>query len=332
MSAPPAEPAAPGAPPLFEADGARVAVDGVVAIERLSCASTGDRALVVGDAGALFAVLTGVPLGVRAPSIATRSADPRWAPLAPERDPEAPPGEARVCAGALRLAGRDVGRGEHVGAIGAAPLDPPLPPAWTAVDHVGWSARLAGAGRRAAVELAAAALARVGLERARKRPLKTFVLAERRALVLAAAAVTSPPVLVLEAPLAGLDGAQADFVASAVAAVTDGRRAIVSATRVDPSTPEGALARGASWALLLSGGERVADGTPAELFAGARTYALSVRTNAGALREALRARGIELRGDPPRCTVALPEGATTREILAAAAEARAAVVEMVPLV
>lgn len=318
-------------PPLLAANAARVAVDGVVAIEQLTFTTLGDRALFVGDAGALFAALTGVPLGVRAPTLAGRSADPHWVPPPPERDPEALPGEARVVSGSLSIAGRDVGRGEHRTLLGAAPLDLPLPSSWTPIEYVAWSARLAGASKRAATDLARAVLTRVGLERAAKRSLKTFVLPERRVLALAAAAVMSPAVIVAEEPLAGLEGSAATFVLSALATVSEGRAALVSATRVEPGSVEGALVKDASWIGVLSGGELVATGEPGSIFTAARTYALVVRTNADALGDELRARGLELHGTASRCTVSLPEGVTTREILAAAAAAKAALVELHPL-
>ncbi len=318
-------------PALLAADEARVAVDGVVAIDRLTFTATGDRALFVGDTAALFAALTGVPFGARAPTLAGRSADPRWVPPAPDPDPDAPLGEARVVAGSLRLAGRDVARGDHLASVGVAPADVPLPPAWTPVEYVAWSARLAGVGSRAAPDLARAALAHVGLARASKRALKTLVLPERRALALAAAVVMAPLAIVVEAPLAGLEGAGAAFVLAALAAVSEGRAAVVSATRLDVGSPEHALAEGASWIGFLAGGELVAHGEPAALFAGARTYAIAVHTNVDALRLELRARGLDLLGTPPRCAVALPAGATTRDLLAAAAAAKAAVVELAPL-
>jgi ABC-2 type transport system ATP-binding protein len=236
-----------------------------------------------------------------------------------------------VVAGSLRLAGRDVEKGEHVAFMGAAPLDPPFPPRWTAEEYVAWGARLAGVGKRAARNLAAAALDRTGIGRLRRRALSGLSLPERRVLALAQAVVTGPEVLVAEGPLSGLEGAAAAFVLQAIAAVTEGRQALLTATRLDAGSAEGTLARGASQIVVLAGGEVAAAGTPGELFAAARVVSLAVRTNAEPLRAELAARGIDLRGGPVRFSAALPPGATTREILAAAQAARAAVVEMVPL-
>src|SRR5205823_1463962 len=119
--------------------------------------------------------------------------------------------EAAVVAGVLRVAGRDVADASHLRIAGAAPLDPPLPPSYNAEEYVGWSARLAGASKGAARELADNALAKTGLGRVKRRALATLDVAERRALVLAQAIVMSPEVLVAESPLAGLDGGRAAF-------------------------------------------------------------------------------------------------------------------------
>jgi ABC-2 type transport system ATP-binding protein len=302
--------------PVLIAEDARIAVDGVAAIERLSLVTAGDRVLLAGDAGALIAAILGVPRAAVTPS---------------DEEDEGPPGEAFVVAGSLRLAGRDVAEGEHVAVMGAAPLDPPLPPRWTAEEYVTWGARLAGVGRRAARDLAVAALDRVGIGRLRKRRLAGLSLPERRALVLAQAVATGPEVVVAEAPLSGLEGAAASFVLHAIAAATEGRQALITAARLDAGSVEGTLARGASQVVVLAGGEIAAMGPPGELFAAARVVTLAVRTNAEPLRAELAARGIDLRGGPVRFSAALPHGATTREILAAAQAARAAVVEMVPL-
>jgi ABC-2 type transport system ATP-binding protein len=161
--------------------------------------------------------------------------------------------------------------------------------------------------------------------------VETLVPAERRALILAQAIVAGPEVLVAEAPLAGLEGAAAAFVMTALLAAIEGRRALVSAARLDAGTAEGTLARGASHLVVLAGGDVAVEGPPAELFAAARVISLTVHGDAEALRGELSARGIELRGGPVRFSARLPEGATPRQILLAAAASRAAVVELVPV-
>jgi ABC-2 type transport system ATP-binding protein len=206
-----------------------------------------------------------------------------------------------------------------------------MPSGWTASEYVAWSARLAGHPKRVAADLAAAALERVGLAKARATDLRSLDLPSRRALLLAHAAVASPRVLIADAPLQGLTGAAAAFVLRALAAVTEGRGAILAQTRVDPGTLEGSLARGATDVLVFSGGELVIDVPAADLLAAPRLFAVTVRTNAEILRVELLSRGIDLRGGPIRFAATLPHGLGARDILAAAAVAKAAVIDVYPL-
>ncbi|MDI1433308.1 ABC transporter ATP-binding protein [Polyangium sorediatum] len=303
-------------PPVLHAEDARITIDDVVAIDRLTVRARGDRVLCTGEAEALFAALTAVPLRSRAPS----------------HDDAAMPGEASLAAGTLHVAGFDVATRAHLDAAGIAPLDPPLPKGTTAHDYVTWSARLAGFSPRAARDLAASALERVGLSAFLRRTVDTLELPTRRALVLAHALVADPPVLVLEAPLAGLDGPGAAFVMNALARATDGRGALLSAERLDPGTPEGDLARGATDVLVFAGGALVLEGAPETLFAGVRVYGVTIRKNPGPFREELLARGIEVTGGPLRMSVRLSAAASTKDIVAAASKARAPLVEMFPIV
>jgi ABC-2 type transport system ATP-binding protein len=121
-------------------------------------------------------------------------------------------------------------------------------------------------------------------------------------------------------------------VLAAVAAATEGRRAILSGARIDPGAPESVLSRAASHIVVLLAGEVALEGAPSDLFSAATIFGLTVRSNAEPLRTELASRGIALRGGPIRFSAALPEGATSTDILAAARAADAALVELVPLV
>ncbi|MFO0592095.1 MAG: ABC transporter ATP-binding protein [Polyangiaceae bacterium] len=307
----------PETTPILSAEHARVAVDDVIAIEDLSLTTRGDRVLLVGDVTVLFAALSGVPLLAVTPDPSTNEAG-----LA---------GEARFVGGAARLDGLDVIDGAHLAIAGFAPLDPPVPRNMTALAYVEWAARLAAVKPRAAREMAAFAMKRVGLLASVGRVAATLGLAERRALQLAKAIVNDPRVLVAEAPLDRLEGAGAAFVTGALAAATEGRRTLLSARAIEPGTAEGALARGASQLVFLGDAGVVAEGAPASFTSGARVYRLTVATNPDALKASLAARGLTLSAGPVHFTIALPEGTTTAPVVEAASEARAAVVEMVPI-
>ena len=110
----------------------------------------------------------------------------------------------------------------------------------------------------------------------------------------------------------------------ALAAVTDGRGAILSQMHIDVGTLEGSLARGATDVLVFSGGELTMDLPSAEILGAARLFAVTVRSNAEPLRSELAARGIDLRGGPTRFAATLPPGLGAKDILVAAASAKAA--------
>lgn len=304
--------------PLFEAHELRVAVDGAVALERLDLTTEGSRLALVGDVAPLLSLLMNVPLGA---ATLARAAAVELA---------APEGLATVASGSLRLLGVDVATGEHAAIVGAVPLDPPMPPDFTATEYVVWRGRLSGLGRTS-TSSAARALESVGLGRAGKRVLRTLSIPERRALVFAGGLVSSPQIIVAELPLTELEGPGAAFVSAALAAATEGRSAIVSLGRTAAGTPEGRVAAASTDLAFVSRGELVLSGAPAEIVSRARLYGLTVRSNAEALRAELAARGIELRGGPLRFSAALPDGTDTRDILAAAAAARSAVVELLSL-
>ena len=297
---------------LFEANGARVTIDDAVAFPALTFRSTGHLVVVAGETSALFALLTSVP-------------------LAAARADEGPLlGEARVAAGSMFIAGRSVADGAHSAIVGAASLDPPLPP-WTVREHVTWSARLAGIPKRAAAELAHHALTRTGLTAAASRATHSLALAERRTLAIAQALVARSEVLVLEGPLAALDGAQATFVDGVLRHVLADHAAIVGVSRLDPGTPEGVLARAATDLLVLRGGELIYAGAPGEVLHDAKLVALTVRSQGEALQLALSEKGVEMRGGPTRWVVALREGQSTQDIMTAAAAVKAPVIEMFPV-
>jgi ABC-2 type transport system ATP-binding protein len=309
-------------PPILEARDARIGVDGVVAVDGLSVVTRGDRVVVAGDVTALFALLMGVPCAAPAPAYATGVPG----------DGRASIGEAFLSRGTLLLLGEDVGRGAHVAVCGVANLDPAFVPGWTVAGYVGWGARLAGVRPRDAVGLAHLALQRLGLVPLRDKPLAGLSFAERRAVVLAQAVATEPRVIIVEAPMVGLSGPAATFVLQVLLAAAEGRGLLVSVADLAAHSPQGALARTASHLVVLAAGAVAVDGPPAELFAASRVYALTVRSNAEPFRTELAGRGITLRGGPVRFSAALPPGLAPQQILAAARAARAAVVEMVPVI
>lgn len=313
---------------LLIARAARIDVDDTASIDGLTLETTGMRLVVAGHVGPLIAALGGVPQGVAAAAVHAATFG----------ELTLVPGRARARSGELRLLGRDVIAREHLPFVGAAPFDPPLPMSWSAASYVRECARLGSAGRgerasRAEIARRAAdALERTALSSARKKSIQLLHPAERRALVLAAASVWGPDVIVADRPLAGLDARASQFVHAALEAVSRDRALVASVGRLAPGTAEGTLARSASDIAAFVAGELSLFGSPDAVLVGQSVYRMSVRSNAEALRSALEERGATLDGGPTHFSLRLAEGQDASFVLGLASEVRAAVVEIVPVV
>lgn len=305
--------------PLLVADDARIAVGDVIAMDRLTFRSRGERVLLVGDTAPLLAALIGT-------SLARRSGEE--APSSPLSRADAG-GECSVVAGKLTCAGSDVGAGGHWPRIGPAPLDPALPRDWSVLDYATWSARLAGSPLKLARDQAQHAIERTGLASFARSRVSLLPLPVRRAAVLAQALATAPRVLIAEAPLRGLEGPALDFVLGALSAATEGRGAIVTQERLELARPASALAAHATSILAFAHGALVLDADAAP--PPARLYRLLITSNAEALRSELIHVGLSLHGGPEQFTLALPPEQDLQALFAAAAAARAPIAELAPI-
>lgn len=194
--------------PLLLLDEARVSSGSEVRCEHLSLRAEGPRVLLIGDAEAILG-----PLFRRA-VVESGTFLLRGQPLS-----EVPPS-----------------------AVGLVPLDPPLPLRCTPLEAVTLGARLLGIPRRAAETLASELCGRVGLGAWVSRPLGSLHVAYRRLTLLALALVSDPAVLVLEAPLAGLDPQAADYMTQAILQATAGRGALISSAPPAPDSADERLA------------------------------------------------------------------------------------------
>lgn len=296
--------------PTLLARGARIAVDGVTAVDGLTFTSRGPRVLLTGDTDALMAALVGAPMATNEPSGA---------------------GTARVVGGQLRLGGRDVGTGEHFAVAGAAAFDPPLPATWTVREHLTWAARLSGVSARRARAMADAILAGSPLTAQGRRPLGGMTRAERRAVGLLAAAVGEPEVLALDRPLDGLPARETTMVLAVLGHVSQGRAAVISTSRLDLHGPSAELARGATDICVLRGGELALHAEPGALFSDGCLYEVTLTRNGEALRDLLREEGLELAGGPQHYALSLPADRSVTDLLAVAIRADAPVLSCVPV-
>jgi ABC-2 type transport system ATP-binding protein len=289
-------------PPLLDARDLRVDVGGSVAVERTTFTSRGRSAVLLGDGYGLLAAIAG---------------------------------EGQIRAGTLALLGWDVASEEHRRDprwVGLAPLDPALPPRFTGHEYLSWAARLGGASRREARLLADRALADLDLGDLERSPLEKLDKPARRALVIAQAVVGDPRVLVASAPLAGLSGSDATYVAAVFSAACRPRRWIATVSTLYAGSPEHALASGADDLLVFASGRLVRSGSLRQVAPGTIGYTITLRGEIEPFRRALEERGLQLSGGPRRWFIDLPRQVSTGDLLALSVQTGAIVVELYPRV
>jgi ABC-type multidrug transport system ATPase subunit len=280
------------AEPLLRAKDVRIDVGGVPRIDGLTAELGGSRGAVLGAARALF---------------------------------EAAAGLVPTASGKLTVLGHEPRAALAKGVLASAPLDPPLPPKWTAQAYATWCARLAGHDAREARARADAALRALSVADA---PLEKAPLLVRRGGVLAGALATGADVLVLEDPLAGLRPDEARTLGRAVLEALGEKAWILFAPALPLASP---FAMHAEDALVIRSSHPIAQGAPAELAVRERAWAVRLEGNAEAVARALRDAGAEVQGSGERMVVDLPEGVAAAAVVAAAEAAGALVLELLPL-
>jgi ABC-type multidrug transport system ATPase subunit len=285
--------------PMFATSSLRIDVAGVPAIDGLTFASTGERLLVLGAPSALFEVAAGMRAPTRGDALL----------------------EGRLPVNAVRE-----------GLAAGAPVDPPLPPRWTVVQYVTWSARLVGHARSDASDLAADALARMSLAPAAAGKLGKMPLPVRRATVIAAALATDAKLIVLEDPMTGLPPPSVGQFARVLVRALGDRRVMLFAGRMRLESP---LALDADEAVVVCGSQVAAQGAPAEIAAAERAFAVRLAGDARAFADVLQKEGARVLrgldgGSPTRGSVDLGPLAT-HDVLRIAAASSAIVLELRPI-
>jgi len=275
-----------------------VDVAGLPAVDRLTFSSVGDHVLVLGAARALFEAAAGLRPTTR---------------------------------GDLRVRGLSPLDAVRSGEAASAPLDPPLPPGWTVLEYVTWSARLMGQGAGSGV-LADEAIEAMELETFRRAKLGSSSYHVRRAAVLAGALATGAKTLLVEDPLAGLSAEVSHSIARRLVAAMSGRRTALFAPRGALGSP---VAVAADEAIVIDGPRIALQGAPVEVAGRAGLYVLRVAGDVAGFADAIRARGgtVQMPHDAPeahRLSVQLGPLAT-RDLFRLADEAQAVVLELRPL-
>jgi ABC-type multidrug transport system ATPase subunit len=283
------------AKPVLEAARVRVDVDGVPQLDGLSFETTGDRVLVLAGPTALFGASAGM-LEPRHGELLTGGLSPRVA--------------------------------MRQNAMAVAPLDPPLPPSWTARQYVVWSSRLAGHARPDADRHAADSLAKLKLDALADARLRRAPLHVRRALTVAAALATGATTLFFEDPLRGLTEDVARAFARVLLRGTSGLRTVIFAARASLASP---LAIDADEVLVVDGSRVVAQGAPAEVAGRERSYTLRLHGRGASFARVAEQRGARVSGHGAHWTIDLGESLETSDILDVAAASDTVILELRPL-
>jgi len=271
-------------------------------------------------------VLDGVTFATTGRSVAILGA-PRalFETCAAERSPNS---------GSLRLVGLSAEEASRQARVAVAPLDPPLPPAWTARAYATWSARLVGHDADSAARNAREALAMLRMGSASDAALKGAPLHVRRGAVLAAALATGAELLLFEDPTPGLADDVARTLARVLAQALDetasspGRAWVLFAARLPLTSP---FAHRAEEAFLFSRGRLVSEGAPGELAASEQTFHVRVSGPQDAFADALRKRGAEVVPADTHLTVRLDDALAPRELFQLAEDAHVVLLELVPI-
>lgn len=299
FAAPPGSAAPPGPPAsvaaLLVTEDLRVDVDGVPACDGLTLRTTGSRVVVLGAPRVLYEATCGLRPVVR---------------------------------GALSVRGTGAASAARDHVVAGAPLDPPLPPKWTALEYVMWSSRLSGRSKSEARTLAKDAIARVQLGPMATSTFDRMIPHARRGVVLAAALATGAAVIVLEDPLATLPEEIARTWARVIVQALEDRAWIVLAARISLTSP---LAMNADEALIVTSSRVDAQGAPAEIAAGDRRFVARIHGPLEALGARLAERGVRMEVQGAQVLLDLGKSVTTAELLGMCSELEAVVVEMVPV-
>lgn len=289
----------PSEPLVLELDHARIDAAGEVTCEAATGTISGSRVVLVGDgATAISAAITM---------------------------------RGSVASGSVRLDGLEVASREHVGRVGIAPAGLRLIPRVTVAEYMGMSFLLAGVPKRKVEQAVAVALHEAGVQALAQKRAESLAPPERVAVTIAQALVPGLATVFVDAPLTGLEGPAAKYVLDVLERISDTRRWLATAERGDAEAPDRDLLTAADRIAVLSRREIIWQGTPSGLVAAGKLYVVAARGDVPALRQRLEASGSIVHGTDTRFTAALPDGGHPSDIIEAASEVGAVVIELMPM-
>lgn len=247
---------------------------------------------------------------------------------------EAMLGQAEISAGSARILGCELRHALADAQVGFAPCDVPLPLAFTIAEYLEHAARLSHGSRARGVRDAELVMQEYGLAEFATCRLSQLVTYQQRALGIAAAALSSPPLMVLETPLRGLGAEAADYIVRLCAVAAQHSRVIVSSAVPSTPSPDRSLLEGCQELFWLERGALFRSGSPAQVLDRGVHYAVTVKgAEIAAFCGALQAAGCRLkeREGVGRYWVVLPPQTSTDLLLDAALTAELIVLELEPL-
>jgi len=204
-------------------------------------------------------------------------------------------GRAEVASGTAQLLGCDLESALARGILGYSACDVPLPATFTVSEYLRHAARLSHGSTSRAQSDEKRALDRYGLAEIAKRRLAELPLYQRRALGIALSTLTAPPVVLLEAPLRGLDARSGDYIARLCSEAAAHSRLLLSGSLSSSLGPERSLLEACDELVLIEQGELVAQGAPSTVFSPGARYALCVKGDEiEGFVSTLRAAGVRL--------------------------------------
>jgi ABC-type multidrug transport system ATPase subunit len=204
-------------------------------------------------------------------------------------------GRAEVAGGSARLLGCELESALSYGVLGFAACDAPLPGSFTVSEYLRHAARLSHGSASRAHSDEKRALDRYGLAALAKRKLAELALYQRRALGIAFATLTAPAVVLLEAPLRGLDAPSADYIARLCIEASAHSCLLLSSNVPSSPSPERSLLDACGELFVLEQGALVVHGAPSAVFAAGARYSLAVKgTKVEDFVGVLRAAGMRL--------------------------------------
>jgi energy-coupling factor transporter ATP-binding protein EcfA2 len=252
--------------------------------------------------------------------------------------------DATLAGGRVELAGvpaADAGFGR----VGVALRDPLLVPEWTPERYLVESARLLGLSPRDAALEVDSVLTTLSLGAFAKHRIHVLAVPLRRAVLFGHAMLGSPDVLCLESPFDELDHGGRAEIAEYLERATRGRRFVVSVSSLFGDGPERRLVEHADWVIVASNGRIATEGVPGRVLGQGRRYVATVTRGGNAFVAALAARGIAVQDhgvavvpappdalpgvEPTEVALELPSGGSANDVVLAARDAGAPLIELV---